>query len=143
MQHVFWNHTKVLLAQEDEVIVGSVDVPLVTFFGRNNFLLQNGNYDLFTSRVTLRIGDCECFDVRWSKADLGRYIRDRLRIVGPEYFRIPGSLRRDETALGSALRFVTKNPESSSDLAEQLCLPVRVMEQGIAHAVATRERSTE
>jgi hypothetical protein len=90
VQHVLRDHTKVLLAQEDEVIIGSADVSLVTFFGRNNFLLQNGAYDLFTSRVTLRIGDCECFDVRWSKADLGRYIRDRLRIVGLEYFLFPG-----------------------------------------------------
>jgi len=37
------------------------------------------------------------------------------------------SLRRDETTLGSAPRFAPKNPESSSDLAGQLLLPVRVM----------------
>ena len=45
--------------------------------------------------------------------------------MGILYIRV--SLRRDETTLGSAPRFVPKNPESSSDLAGQLLLPVRVM----------------
>ncbi len=54
---------------------------MVTFLSRSYFLLQDGDYDLFTSRATLRIGDFECFDVGRSEADLGRHIRDGLRIV--------------------------------------------------------------
>jgi hypothetical protein len=48
VQHVLWNNAKVLLAQKDEVIVGSADVSLVTFLSINYFLLQNGGYDFFT-----------------------------------------------------------------------------------------------
>ena len=51
MQHVLWNRSKVVLAQEDEVIVGSADGALVSLFGRRYFLFQKGAYDLFTSRV--------------------------------------------------------------------------------------------
>jgi hypothetical protein len=49
VQPVFWNDTKVLLAQKDEVIVEPADVSLVTFLSRNYFLLQNGAYDLFAA----------------------------------------------------------------------------------------------
>jgi hypothetical protein len=127
VQHVLWNNAKVLLAQEDEVIIGSADVSLVTFFGRNNLLLQNGAYDLLTSGATLRIGDCECFCVRRRKTDLGRDSRNRVWVVGMKFSIFSSHFVRDETQLGFARRFAPRNPESSSDLPGQLVLPVRVM----------------
>jgi len=125
VQHVLWNHSKVLLAQEDEFIIGSADVPLVTFLGRSYFVLQDGAYDFYTSRATLRIGDFECFGVGRNKADLGRDVRHGLWIVAPEYLIFPRHLGGAERGPGSAPRFAPKNPESSSALAG-LLLPVRV-----------------
>jgi hypothetical protein len=67
VQHVLWNRSKVLVAQENEVVIGSADGARVACFGRSYFLLPNGVYDLFASRVTLLLGDFERFDVRGSE----------------------------------------------------------------------------
>jgi hypothetical protein len=80
-----------LLAQKDEVIVGSADVSLVTFLGRSYFLIQNGAYDLFAVRAALCICDFECFCVRRRKTDLGRDGRNRVWVV--RMLCIPVSLR--------------------------------------------------
>ena len=84
MQNVLWSRSEILLSQKNEVIIGSADVVVVTFLSRNYFLLQDGDYDLFTSRATLGIGDFECLDVRGSEADLSSYFRGRLSVVAPE-----------------------------------------------------------
>src|ERR1700683_4883629 len=89
MQHVFRDVAIVLLVQKDEVIVGSADISLVAFLGGRYFLLQDGAYDFFTCRATLRISDLECLDVGRSEGNLSRYIRHRLRIVAVEYLIFP------------------------------------------------------
>jgi hypothetical protein len=89
VQYVLWNHAKILLPQEDEVVIRSADVVLTTFLGRSYFLLQDRDYDLFTSQATLRIGDFESFDVGRRKANLGRYIRNGFRIVPLKYLIFP------------------------------------------------------
>src|SRR6202011_4857846 len=83
-QHVLWNLSKVLLAQEDKVVIGSVYLAFVALLRRGDFLFQNRHYDLFAGRVTLLFSDFECFDVRWSEADLSGGFRGRVWIIAPE-----------------------------------------------------------
>src|ERR1700731_3929532 len=89
VQHIFWNRFKVLLAQENEIIIGSTDAALLARLCRSYFLFQNAAYNLFTSRVTLIFDNFECLDVRGSEADLSGYFRRRFWIIAPEYLILP------------------------------------------------------
>ncbi len=53
MQHVLGHRSKVLLTQEDEIIIQTADVAPVALLGRLNFLLQKSAHDLFAARVAV------------------------------------------------------------------------------------------
>jgi len=80
---------KVLGAKERKIIVGPADLAPTTVLRRGDFLLQDSNYDLFTSVVPVCLDDLECLGIRRRKADLGHYIGNRCRIVTSKYFILP------------------------------------------------------
>lgn len=84
VQHVLRDRSRVFLAQEDKVIIGSGHIALAARLGRSYFLFQDVVDNIFTSRITMLFGDVECFDVRGSEIDLSSYFSERLWIVAPE-----------------------------------------------------------
>src|SRR5580658_6432045 len=81
VQNVLWSRSEVLLRHENEVIIRSADVALMSCPGSSFFLLQNGIYDLYTFRATLLFRDFECFAVRGNEIDVCGCFRVRFWIV--------------------------------------------------------------
>jgi hypothetical protein len=114
VKHVLRNQTKVLLAKEGEVIIGSGDVAPVTVLSGSYFLLQNGAYDLFTSRtapawVIWNVLVSGGVKLIWAIRLQPKRASDRF--PGTPY--IPASFRRAERVLGSAPRFVPRHASLS------------------------------